>query len=107
MFRQDAEERIRLRRGFQIKVMLADDALGIARLNLRFADGAEFRDEHRNERVPEHVVREPEFLRELSPALLKVPGDQREFVERVGAQPSREVRLDRYPTRLADFRDLG
>src|ERR1039458_1537961 len=100
MFRQDTEERVRLRRGFQVEVMLADDALRIARLNRRFADGAKLCDEHRNERMPEHVVRESEFLRELQPALLKIADDQREFVEWVGAQPGREVRLDRYPARL-------
>src|ERR1017187_9468545 len=91
MFRQDTEERVRLRRGFQVEVMLADDALRIARLNRRFADGAKLCDEHRNERMPEHVVRESEFLRELQPALLKIADDQREFVEWVGAQPGRLV----------------
>ena len=84
---QDAEELIRLLSGFQVEVMLADDALGVARLNRCLADGAEFRDEHRNERVPEHVVREPEFLRELHPAFLKVTYDDGESVERVPGHP--------------------
>ena len=47
-----------LLRAFQIEVMFADDALGIAHLNSRFTDGTEFRLEHGNERVPQHVMRD-------------------------------------------------
>jgi len=47
-FRQDAEEILCFLRGFQVEVMFADNAFRVSRLDRRLADGAEFRDEHRN-----------------------------------------------------------
>lgn len=79
MLGHDAEEFLGFLGGLQVEVVLADDRLGVARLNRRFADGAEFRDEHGNERVAQHVVREPELLREFLPPLLEIARDDRKF----------------------------
>ncbi|MCX6952774.1 MAG: hypothetical protein NTV51_11500 [Verrucomicrobia bacterium] len=92
---------------FHVEVILADDAFRVAGLNRGFTAGTEFRDEHRNERVPHHVVREAEFLPQRRTPLLKVADHERGFLGRIGAQPGREIRLNRDLARLADFRDLG
>jgi hypothetical protein len=61
---QDGPKLIGLGGVLQVEVVPEDDAFGIACLNRGFADGTQFRDEHRNERVAEHVVGEVEFLGE-------------------------------------------
>lgn len=58
----DAEEVRGLGRAFQIQVMFANDRFGVARLQRRFPDRAEFCHEHRNKRVAHHVVRKTELL---------------------------------------------
>lgn len=78
---------------FHVEVILADDAFRVAGLNRGFTAGTEFRDEHRNERVPHHVVREAEFLPQRRTPLLKVADHERGFLGRIGAQPGREIRL--------------
>jgi hypothetical protein len=66
--------------------VLADDALRIAGLQRGFAHRAKFRHKHGDERVPQHVVREVELLREFRAALLKIAHHERKPIERVGAQ---------------------
>ena len=50
--RHDSKKQLRLGGVFQVEIVLADDALGIAGLQRGFTDGAKLRDEHRNIRVP-------------------------------------------------------
>ena len=61
-FRHDVEESLGLGGTLEVEVMPPDDALRIAGLEGGFTHRPEFRDEHRDERVAEHVVREPELL---------------------------------------------
>lgn len=68
--RHDGKELLAFGRAFQVEVMLPNDGFRIARLDRGFADRAILRDEHRDERMPQHVVREAEALREFLPALL-------------------------------------
>ena len=87
--------------------MLFDDGLGIARLKCGLTEGAEFRDVHRNERVPHYIMREAETLRDPCPEFLQVRHDDRIFRERIGAEPGRKVWLNRDGAFLPDLGDLG
>ena len=87
--------------------MFPDDRLGVAGLEGSFAHRAELRDEHRNERMPEHVVGEREFVEDLLAGVHRVRRHDRKLRQRVGAQPRREVRLDRDVALHPDLRDLG
>lgn len=100
---QDSEEQLCFGGIFQVEVVFADDALGIAGLEGGFADGAKLRDEHRNIRVPHHVVGQVELFDGLFAQVLEVGWDDRILLQRVGAQPCRQVWLDRDRARLADL----
>lgn len=107
MLWQDGPKLIGLGGVLQVEVVPEDDAFGIACLNRGFADGTQFRDEHRNERVAEHVVGEVEFLGEAVAPPFEISADDREFLQRVGAEPRGEIRLNLHLARLAHLRDLG
>jgi hypothetical protein len=62
---------------------------------------------HRNERVPHHVMREPETLRDSCPEFLQVRHDDRIFRERIRPEPGRKVRLNRNGAFLPDLGALG
>ena len=104
---KDAEKILRLCRGFQVEVVSADNALGIARLQGGFAHLPEFSHEHRNERVPHHVVRQAERVEDLSPDFLGIVGKNGKAIQRIGAQPGREIGLDGDDALHADLRYLG
>ena len=107
MLGQDAEKLLRLLGGLQIEIMLADDALGIARLQRRLANGTELGDEKADERMPHHVMGEREFLCHFFADVLKVRRNDREFLEWLGPQPRPEVWLNRDVARFAHLRDLA
>ena len=83
--------------------MFADYVFGVSRLQGRFAHRPVLGDEHRNERVPEYVMREVEPLREFCPPFLKVCHNDGELLERISPEPRGEVRMDGYPAGFADF----
>src|SRR5256886_5702919 len=62
---------VRLPPCFHVEVVPTNDAFGIAPLNRRLADGAQFRDEHGNERMAPPVVREVELILQLGAPLLE------------------------------------
>lgn len=103
----DGEEARGLLLRFQIEVVLANDGLGVAGLECGLAHRAELRDVHGNERVPHDVVSEAERLCDGGTLVLEVGRDDREAVQREGAEPRGKVGLNRDAALHADFRDLG
>lgn len=87
--------------------MLTDDAFGIARLQRRFAHRPEFRDEHRNIRVPHDVMGELKFFRDPGTKMLGVQRNYRKLGQGVSSQPSRQIQLNYDPARFPHFRDLA
>src|ERR1039457_1165642 len=82
---KNAKELAGFRRALQVEVMLADDALGIARLQRGLTHRPKLADEHRNERVPQHVMREPEISADFPMHVHRVFRDKRELLQWVGS----------------------
>jgi hypothetical protein len=105
--RKNTEELLGFCRAFQVEVVLADNALGVARLQRGLADGPELRNEHRDIAVPHDVMGEIEFLHHPFADMLEVGRDDWKLLQRVGPEPRGQIRLDRDIARLAHLRDLA
>ena len=71
------------------------------------AERPELRNEHRNERVTQHVVAQVELLSEFQSEAAETAWHDREFLQRVGTEPGGEIRLDGDGALHPDFRDVG
>ena len=82
-FRHDSEELFSLGRRFEIKVVLADDGLGVSSLESRLSHRPVFPDVHRNKRVPQHIVGEAEFGENAAAGVGYVDRNDRKLVQRI------------------------
>ena len=82
-FRHDSEEFFSFGRRFEIKVVLADDGLGVSSLESRLAHRPVFTDVHRNKRVPQHIVGEAKFSENAATGVRYVDRNDRKLVQRI------------------------
>jgi hypothetical protein len=103
----DAPKLFGFRFGFEIEVMLADDALGIAGLEGGIAYGFEGPDRHRNECVAKDIVHEAETLPNDTTMVLEAVGYYRVLIERILLEPQAKIGLDLDGTLFVDLGDFG